>query len=440
MNETTILLAPAPKAKGDFLATVEPLGPPTVGGGGSGGGGDELPFEVTLDNYTRDPWGTASPPDDDPTNWRTVWLKSVDGRRKLPGFLKFLRERKKSAFGKFEATTEDGSSATRAVMVVPFDQPKPPAEVLEGIGDSSADEVVCCRYALDERKVKGLFRPPPPKQQQQQRHPQQPGQSQSQGRAQRMPQPPPQKKAPAPAPTVSKVRVGGKSGLLGNLLGASRRTNEHLNVVPVQKKKEASSEGADGGGGGEFGPAAGTSGAAISQFRTKIEQQLLDFQKSGAEVCVKIKVSLGEVTRDLPQEQKDNVTMDVLKFVLYEQADEIGEEKWIAQKEPTEFLDEMVVAVFKEGHAPEEVLEDMNKGELPDEIRLQQRAMMEARTKELARKEAKHDKKVQQKMLGGAGQAGGDDFAVLNTAKRDRRTIEEIQSGMGHETKRGRTE
>eukprot|EP00566_Odontella_aurita_P009723 CAMPEP_0113586564 /NCGR_PEP_ID=MMETSP0015_2-20120614/34366_1 /TAXON_ID=2838 /ORGANISM="Odontella" /LENGTH=435 /DNA_ID=CAMNT_0000492013 /DNA_START=41 /DNA_END=1348 /DNA_ORIENTATION=+ /assembly_acc=CAM_ASM_000160 len=435
MNETTILLAPAPKAKGDFLATVEPLAPPKVGGGG-GAGGDELPFEVTLDNYTRDKWGAVPPAANDPAHWRTVWLKSVDGRKKLPGFLKYLRDRKKSAFGKFESTTEDGSGITRAVLVVPFDQPSPPPEC---DGTSSGDGVVFCWYALDERKVKGLHRlQPPPKQQQ--RHPQQgPGRSGPGGRAQQMP-PRQQPKKPAPEPGPSKVRIGGKAGLLGNLLGASRRTNEHLQVVPAQKKKEEGADGGEGSGvGGEFGPAVGTSGAAIAKFRTRIEQQLLDFNRSATEVCVKIRVALGEVAKDLPPDQKENVTLDVLKFVLYEQTDEIGEEKWIAQREPGDFLDEMVVAVYKEGHAPEEVLEEMNKGEVPDEIRLQQRALAEARSKEAAKKEAKRDAALHQKMVGGVASAD-DGFTRLNSAKRDRRTIEEIQKDMEHETKRGRTE
>jgi hypothetical protein len=127
--------------------------------------------------------------------------------------------------------------------------------------------------------------------------------------------------------------------------------------------------------------------------------------------------------------------MDVMKYVVYEQVEEINED-WIAAKEQGEFMDEAIVAVYKEGCAPEEVLEDMNKGEVPDEVRQEQRAMREARERE----ENKKLKMLEKKNLRNANAVRDDGFAALNTAKRDRRSIEEIQKDMGNNQKRNRME
>ena len=53
--------------------------------------------------------------------------------------------------------------------------------------------------------------------------------------------------------------------------------------------------------------------------------------------------------------------MDVFKYIVYEQVEEVGMDKWVAAKEPGSFLDECVIAVYKEGHCPKDVLEDINK-------------------------------------------------------------------------------
>ena len=68
--------------------------------------------------------------------------------------------------------------------------------------------------------------------------------------------------------------------------------------------------------------------------------------------------------------------MEILKYIVYEQAEEVNDE-WIAHKEPSEFMDEATIAIYKEGEAPPEVLEDMNKADLPDEIKGQQRAIQQ---------------------------------------------------------------
>ena len=55
----------------------------------------------------------------------------------------------------------------------------------------------------------------------------------------------------------------------------------------------------------------------------------------------------------------------------------------MAIKEPSEFMDEFVIAVYKEGAAPPEVLEELNKGELPDEVRGQQQAIQQERQRQV---------------------------------------------------------
>jgi hypothetical protein len=73
--ETTIMLAPAPGAPGEFLATV------------SADEGEDLPFEIIIDNYTRDSWGLAHSItiEDSGIKWQVLQIRSIDGRNKLPG-------------------------------------------------------------------------------------------------------------------------------------------------------------------------------------------------------------------------------------------------------------------------------------------------------------------------------------------------------------------
>ena len=99
---------------------------------------------------------------------------------------------------------------------------------------------------------------------------------------------------------------------------------------------------------------------------------------------------------------------------------------YVPKKEPSEFMDEVTIAVYKEGEAPPEVLEEINKGELPDEIRGQQRAMQAEQQKQAEMREKSKEKELQRKALQGRAAEEGD-AELLNQNKRDRRTIEEIQ-------------
>ena len=424
MDETTILLVPAPGAKPEFLATVEPAG--------AGASGGDLPFEVVLSSYTRDGWAMTAPPPTEP--WKNTWLKSVDGRGKLPGFLKYLRERKKVPMGRFEPAA--AGSTGKGVIVVPFEQPSPPAGLLGDGSDASVHDLIYCRYILDESQIgRGYCRPgPSPEAIAQQQKQKQMAQMQQQ--QQQLQQLQAKTKATSSAPKPAPKSSRASSGMLGNLMAATKRTNTQLDAVPVRKTASASTNAGAGLGVGAGGSGLTGTGAVMAQFRQDVEQKMLDFRNDATQTCLKVPISIATIVRDLPPELKQSVTMDVLKYVVYEQAEEVGEDKWVAAKEPSEFMDECIVAVYKEGHAPQDVLEDMNKGELPDEILQQQRAMRQARVKEVARKETKADAQRHKETVGSG--APDDEAWTLNTQKRDRRTIEEIQKEMESQ-KRQRT-
>lgn len=74
---------------------------------------------------------------------------------------------------------------------------------------------------------------------------------------------------------------------------------------------------------------------------------------------------------------------------------------------------------------------------MPDEVRGQQRAVQDAMRKQAAQKEAK----IAEERMKQATQADDEDVATLNTVKRDRRSIEEIQRDMvQQDPKRQRSE
>lgn len=383
MNEITLQCADTPDApNANFLATLQPVNTSDE---------EDLPFEITLDRYTRESWSLLKTSNE--SIWKSTWFKSVDEKKRLPGFLKFLGQRKKAAMGKFESPYPDEVTGdiNTALFLVPFEQPSEP----DGVGGDLIHVKIC----MDERlaKVKPKPKPRPIPQQQQRRVQQRPNSVQSN-------------------PIKS-------SGILGNLLGATHRTNQHLNSVPARRKEKQVED---------FNSV--TSGQVITKFREKIEKMMNDFNSS-PKTDLKVSISLSDLTKEMDSmEEKSKVTMDVMKYIVYEQAEETNEE-WIAAKEPGEFMDEAIVAVYKAGYAPADVLEDINKGEMPDEVKQEQRAMRESRERE----ERKKLKLLQEQNLKNA--TGRDDgVAALNTAKRDRRSIEEIQKDMGAMEKRHRME
>ena len=436
MNETTILLSPDPgnpNVKPDFLATVEPLLPrePPF----------NLPFELVLDGYTREKWslGKIDPTASDPTSkhiqWQSCYLHSTDGRNRLPGFIKFLQGRKKAAIAKFESANADTSTSGKSILVVPFDPPPiPPEQLPNGI---DANQVMYVKYLRDDSILRRKGTDAAQKQQQQMKMQQQQQQKMEQQKLmqekQKQQQLMQQKKAQqqqaqrkaAPPPPVS---LSGKKGggLLGSLLGAQRRTENHLAVVRSKKPSNDQSN---------FDPNAGVAGC-INTFRTRISGELEKFKSDPTTFTTKIEIQLPALQRTVPAEERDKITMDIFKFTVYEQVEEVGLDKWIAAKEPSDFMDECTISIYKEGHCPPEVLEDMNKGELPDEIIGQTRHLVAEQSKAIHKKGTKEaERKMKESIV------GEDNVTVLNANKRDRRTLEQIQKdlqGESADTKRSR--
>ena len=431
MNETTILLSGDPKAKPEFLATVEPAIPrrsPFV-----------LPFELVIDEYTREPWssGKTTTNDDDGDDgddgvWSSCYLVSTDGRNKLGGFMRYLQERKKAAVARFESPDAPRGGG-RAVLVVPYDPPPavPGEDLPMGV---DGGQVVFVKYLRDENILKrrgdrllldsSKSQPPrgaPPhasagqhtetKQQQRQLRQNQ-NQTWQGGRgAQHRQQQPAARERIIPIPPRPAPSSGKGGGLLGSLLGAQRRTENHLDMVRAKKASDLS-----------FDPSTGAA-RCINAFRTKILSDLEAFKADPSLFSTRISIALASLVRSVPPDERDRVTMDVFRFAVYEQVEEVGMDRWVAAKEPSEFMDECVIAVYKEGHCPEEVLMEMNKGELPDEIKGQARHMVESQSKAVQRK----GKKIDEQNL---KNSFVDDVVVLNTNKRDRRTLEQIQKDL----------
>ena len=218
---------------------------------------------------------------------------------------------------------------------------------------------------------------------------------------------------------------------MGNLVGAQKRTNQQVETAAItttKKTSAAASTASDNptNAGGVPAEELKTAGQVLAEFRQEMEQAMLDFDLSD-EPVLKVNIDLASKLKLMNEDEKmsGRVTIEILKYIVYEQAEEVNEE-WISTKEPSEFMDEAVIVIYKEGEAPPEVLEDMNKAELPDEARGQQQALQAQRLKAEANRATKQDEAKQKAAL--RGEVMGD-FSALNTKKRDRRTIEDFERG-----------
>mmetsp|Transcript_28837 Transcript_28837/g.29252 ORF Transcript_28837/g.29252 Transcript_28837/m.29252 type:complete len:171 (+) Transcript_28837:486-998(+) len=170
-----------------------------------------------------------------------------------------------------------------------------------------------------------------------------------------------------------------------------------------------------------------------------MEQQMLDFDIA-PDVSMKVSIHLSDHSKKVQEADREKITMEILKYIVYEQAEEVNEE-WIAHKEPSEFTDEITVAIFKDAEtAPPEVLEELNQAELPEEVMVEQNKIQGKRRQqelnELRIQEALQRQTLKKMAMGGDGGGGASNFTVLNKEKRDLRTIEEIQQ----DTKRRKVE
>jgi hypothetical protein len=389
-KQLQLFLIPTPGSKPEFLTTVEGIAKTPLD--------SSLPDKLVLENYTRDPWAWKP----NSSVWQSFQVKSVDGRNKLPGFLKYLKDRQKSAYGRF--------ADKESIWVISYIQ-KP---------NKDSNEVIMeCRLAWDLSTIPGCPMKPPP------------------SKAAHF-QAPPAAVPPAPAQPKQNInkpkRKGG--GLLGNLVASQKRTNAHVQVASSKLPQEQAAATAAAAAGEDDGGGKKTAQQVMAEFRQSMEEKMLDFDISSDPV-LKVQVSLAQQQKDLATlEDKAKITMEILKYIVYEQAEEVNEE-WIAYKEPSEFMDEITIAVYKEGEAPPEVLEDINKGDLPDEVRGQQRALQQEQQKQMEMKDRAKELQLQRKALQEKAE-DDDEQQVLNQNKRDRRTIEEIQRDRDQEAKRAR--
>ena len=407
MKEIKLSLVPQPGAKPEFLATLKVVDPsPMVAKIWDSA---ELSADLVLDGYTREGWAWKP----NTSAFQSLTVESTDGRNKLPGFVSYLQQRQKASFGRF---------GSKGLVVISYVQKK-----------QANPNRMECRICLDLTKIPECSLKPkviPASKSME------------------------QKKSAKSTSQVSSVRKKGSgAGLLGKLVGAQKRTNQHVIAASAPRTTASSSTAATAVSSGQTenaslssaaatSPGSGESGGGtksatevMNEFRQSMESKMLDFDIA-PEQELRVSLSLPDYTADLLESDKPKITMEILKYMVYEAAEEVNEE-WIAHKEPSEFMDEVVICVYKEGAAPPEVLEEINKAELPDEVRGQQRAIQEERMKQMNQAEQRKTNELmnQAHAWNEDDNAGDDEMAALNKNKRDRRTIEDYE----REKKRGKT-
>lgn len=384
-------MVPQPGSKPEFLADVRVVDPSPAAS--KLWNSSDLPNEIVLEGYTRESWAKAGA-------FLTLTVESVDGRNKVSGFLSYLQQRQKACYGRF---------ASKGVWVVAPVQPKQK--------DSNRME---CRIAIDFTTIPDCDLKPRTT-------------TVATTNTEQT------KKSTATVKPLPPRKQGG--GLLGKLVGAQKRTNQHIQDARApsshamsQSRRSSEPEISEDRGDDQMEDttkaptsmlATKTAAQVMNEFRENMEAKMLDFDISPDEE-LKVSLSLPEFTAGLLDSEKAKITMEILKYMVYEAAEEVNEE-WIAHKEPSEFMDEAVICVYKEGAAPPEVLEEINKGEMPDELRGQQQAIQQERIRQMNQVELKKSHALQN--LAHTSLGGDDDaqIAALNQNKRDRRTMADLE-------------
>jgi hypothetical protein len=149
-----------------------------------------------------------------------------------------------------------------------------------------------------------------------------------------------------------------------------------------------------------------TSMQIISDFRTDMEQKMIDFQSS-SELILKLPLKVSDFhQKALTQTDASRITMDILKYCVNE-AVEDADDRWICHKEPSEFADECVLAIYKrEEDVPPDVMEDLNSVELPEVAKIEQHKLQEQR-KQQEMKAQQIRERIQQEKLRSAGKRSG---------------------------------
>lgn len=349
MKTLKLLLLPQPGATAEYLDDVEIVNPNTTAlqiwneqlVTASRGEAEGERNQLTLEGYTRDSWPWK--PVAEENVWLTITVRSITGRQKLSGFCDYLKQRQKSCYGRFPP---------RGVFVVTYTQQRPSAQAA-----ATSSQQMECRIAVDMTKIAKCTLKPIESNVQMVSH-----------------QPPPVQPTPPP-PTEESVLKSTKSsrggGLLGKLVGAQQRTNQHVvNSTTATTGRNVSTASLSAGVISNTDPSMEdqqrslasfrTAQDVLAEFRQAMQDKMLDFDISDDEE-LKVTISLAEYTTGLSVEDKSKVTMEILKYMVYEAAEEVNEE-WVTYKEPSEFMDEVVIAVYKEGAAPPDVLEEINKG------------------------------------------------------------------------------
>ena len=399
MKEIQLLLVPEPGKPAQPLATLT-VHDPSPAVAAAWDQVHQYSKTVVLEGYTRDGWAWKP----EPLAWHSVVVRSTDGRKKLPGFVKYLKDRQKCAFGRFLL------HGTTGIWVVSYIQ--------KGSSTGNNEDCMECRISTDLTRIPGctLSATPPNKQQQA--------------------KPPAAAPAAAQAPLAAPGPKRTGAGLLGKLVGAQKITNQHVRnakaPAPATAKIAAPTTTTMAVAPIIMEPTK-TAGTVLAEFRNDMEQRMMDFDIS-AESEMRINLSLAEHTAGLSVEDQERVTMKSLEYMVMEAAEEVNEE-WITYKEPSEFMDEATIAVYKEGCAPPEVLEEVNKVEVPDEVIQQQKHEEEKRQRQMAAEHRKYGKALESGAHAtlAEDEDGGE---ALGTNKRDRRTMEDLE----RERKKGRLE
>jgi len=92
--------------------------------------------------------------------------------------------------------------------------------------------------------------------------------------------------------------------------------------------------------------------ALLNQFRERVNRELIEFSEDRtASVC--IKTSLSEVKTHYP--------IEVLKFIIHDEVDDIGKQKFVTHREETDSDLDLEITVYRDmSFVPPEVLEEMN--------------------------------------------------------------------------------
>ena len=307
----------------------------------------------------------------------------------------YLRDSgKKAAVAKFDSTDDDApggaslhASTTpgKVMLVVPYDlPPMPTGKLPAGVDEGRLRDENLLRKkgeaADDAAKIKIMQQQQQQKQKMMQQQKLQQQQKQQNIVQQRKAQQSSQKHATPPELQQRPSKNGGgggKGGLLGNLLGAQRRTGNHLHVVRSQKKSANDMS--------NFDPTAGVAGV-INGFRDRTTAKLKEFKADDTTHVTKVEIDLPSLVRSVPPDEVERATMDAFKFAVYEVVEDVGDDKWVAHREPSEFVDECAISIYKEGHFPPEVLEDVNRAEFPDEVMGAAKHVVESQSRAVQRR------------------------------------------------------